>query len=164
MRKAIYLSTAVSLLLLAACFSSSSGSASSEVEATTGPCGGITLAQAAVILHLAPADVNGPLPQQENNACVYRSRKVFWKQVFFTIYVEPSSAVAKQKLENWKEGFAVLSPVNAVDGLGDEAWHFPDHRVGRLLMRKDNVVLDVLQPHDKATQIQMAKIVLAHIH
>jgi len=153
---------------LAACSSSSSSSSSSspatsEAELTTGPCGGLTLEQAAAIMHLAPADVKGPLHQQEIT-CLYRSRKNFYDQLFFSVYVEPSAMVAAKKLNNWKEGMAFLSPVKAVDGLGDEAWYFPDHRVRRLIMRKGNVILEETAPHDKASQIQIAKIVLAHIH
>ncbi len=149
-------------LVLAACSPSTSPGASAAA-ATTGPCGGLTAAQAAAILHVPPADVAGP-QHLSTFSCVYRSRQDFYTSLTYNVYVEPSAAQAVQELAAVRDGLANLSPIKAVDGLGDEAWRAPDSRVRRLLMRKDNVWLDVVTPGDEASQRKVASIVLAHIH
>jgi hypothetical protein len=149
-------------LLLAACSSSTPPSTSSAVD-TAGPCGGLTPVQAASILHVPPADAAGP-QHLSTFSCVYRSRKDFYTSLTFNVYVEASADQARRKLAALKDGLADLSPIVAVDHLGDEAWRAPDSRVRRLLVRKDNVWLDVVTPGDEASQRKVARIVLAHIH
>ena len=154
---------AVACLLLGACSQSASPSTGSSPEAGVGPCGGLGVAQAASILHIPPTDVSGP-QHLSSFTCIYRSRKDFYTSLTYNVYVEPSAGQAARKLEALKEGLADLSPIQAVDHLGDEAWRAPDPRVRRLLMRKGNVWLDVVTPGDQASQVAVAKIVLAHLH
>ena len=101
---------------LAACSPSSPTASSSTM--TAGPCGGLTAAQAASILRISTTDVAGP-QHLSTFSCVYRSRKDFYTSMTFNVYVEPSVAQAKQKLEALKEGLADLSPIKAVDHLGE---------------------------------------------
>lgn len=154
---------AVACLLLGACSQSASPSTGSSPEAGVGPCGGLGVAQAASILHIPPNDVSGP-QHLSSFTCIYRSRKDFYTSLTYNVYVEPSAGQAARKLEALKEGLADLSPIQAVDHLGDEAWRAPDPRVRRLLMRKGNVWLDVVTPGDQSSQVAVAKIVLAHLH
>lgn len=147
-------------LLLAACSSSSSSQA--PASAKIGPCGGLTVAQAAAILHIPVADVKGP-QHFSTFSCVYRSRKDFYTSMTFNVYVEPSAAQAQRKLDAVKDGLAYLSPIDPVDHLGDGAWRAPDSRVRRLLMRKGNVWLDVVTPGDQASQVRIAEIVSANV-
>jgi hypothetical protein len=114
-------------------------------------------------LHVAPTDVVGP-QHLSTFTCIYRSRKDFYTSMTFNVYVEPSAAQAARKLAALRDGLADLSPIQAVDHLGDEAWRAPDPRVRRLLMRKGNVWLDVVTPGDGTSQVAVAKIVLAHLH
>lgn len=148
-------------LLLAACSPSTPPAASAAAD-TIGPCGGLTAVQAASILHVPSADVAGP-QHLSTFSCVYRSRKDFYTSMTFNVYVEPSAAQAQRKLDADKDGLAYLSPINAVDHLGDEAWRAPDSRVRRLLMRKRNVWLDVVTPGDQASQVRIAEIVSGNV-
>lgn len=127
-----------------------------------GPCGGLDAAQAATILHRAPGALSGPR-HLASFTCVYRARDDFYTSLTFNVYVEPSAAQAARKLAAVKDGLAGLSPLRAVGRLGDEAWRAPDPRVRRLLMRKGNVWLDVVTPGDEASQVAVARIVLAHL-
>ena len=166
--KRLVIFLACSCLLLTACSSSSSSSSSSpavtqaEGKAKIGPCGGITVAQAASILHVAPADIAGP-QHFSTFSCVYRSHKDFYTSMTFNVYVEASATLAQRKLAADKDGLAFLSPIVAVGHLGDEAWRAPDPRVRRLLMRKGRVWLDVVTPGDEAAQRKVAEIVLEHL-
>jgi len=151
-------------LLLGACSPSTPPATSgAQPGAGIGPCGGLGPAQAAAILHIAPGDVAGP-QHLSTFSCIYRSRKDFYTSLTFNVYVEPSAGQAARKLAALKDGLANLSPIQAVDHLGDEAWRAPDPRVKRLLMRKGNVWLDVVTPGDEVSQVQVARIVLAHLH
>lgn len=152
----------------AACSSSSTSTSAASASSSSagmkaGPCGGLGAAQAASILHIAPADVAGP-QHLSTFSCVYRSSQDFYTSLTFNVYVEPSAAQARRKLAALKDGLANLSPIVAVDHLGDEAWRAPDSRVRRLLMRKGNVWLDVVTPGDEASQLRVARIVLANLH
>ena len=94
---------------------------------------------------------------------MYRAKDDFYKSVSFNVYPEDSAPEAARKLEAEKEGLAVLSPVKALDKLGDEAYRLPDPRVKRLLMRKGRVWLDVTTPGDEARQKRIAQIVLKNL-
>lgn len=133
-----------------------------ERQAKVDPCGGLTAADAASILKIAAADVKGPL-HFKSFSCVYRAKDDFYKNVSFNVYPEVSPAQAAHKLQSEKEGFAFLSPIKALDKLGDEAYRAPDSRVKRLLMRKGRVWLDVTTPGDEASQRRIAQIVLKHL-
>ena len=96
-------------------------------------------------------------------SCVYRAKDDFYKSVKFNVYPEDSAAQAAHKLQSEKEGFAFLSPIKALDKLGDEAYRAPDSRVRRLLVRKGQVWIDVTTPGDETSQRRIAQIVLKHL-
>jgi len=137
-----------------------SAPAASQVKVN--PCGGLSAADAASILKIAPADVKGPLHFKEFS-CVYRAKDDFFKNISFNVYSQASAAEAAQKLEADKEGLAFLSPIKTLDKLGDEAYRAPDSRVRRLLVRKGPVWFDVTTPGDEASQHRIAQIVLKHL-
>ena len=153
---------AFALTLLAGGCSKAPPAPAPESQAKVDPCGGLTAADAASILKISSADVKGPLHFKEFS-CVYRAKDDFYKNVSFNVYPEGSAAQAAHKLEADKEGLAFLSPIKAVDKLGDEAYRAPDSRVKRLLMRKGRVWLDVTTPGDEASQRRIAQIVLKHL-
>jgi hypothetical protein len=140
----------------------SKASSSSATKAKVDPCGGLSAADVASILKIAPADVKGPQHFKEFS-CVYRAKDDFYKSVKFNVYPEDSAAQAAHKLQSEKEGFAFLSPIKPIDKLGDEAYRAPDPRVKRLLMRKGRVWVDVTTPGDEAAQKRIAQIVLKHL-
>jgi hypothetical protein len=152
----------LAIALLAGGCSKASPPASAASQARVDPCGGISAADAASILGVAASDVKGP-QHFKDISCVYRAKDDFYKSVSFNVYPQASAAEAARKLEAEKEGLAVLSPVKALDKLGDEAYRLPDPRVKRLLMRKGRVWLDVTTPGAEAAQIRIAQIVLKHL-
>lgn len=162
--------TIASCLLCAGCSGSQSPQAEGPTQATgtamqaaaVDPCGGVTPAQAASILHISANDIVGPA-HLDTFSCSYHSGRKTYTSLDFNLCVTPSSAMAANKLDAMKENLGFLSSAVTVPDLGDEAWYFPDPRVRRLLMRKDAVWLDVTTPGDKASQLQIARIVLTHL-
>ncbi len=55
----------------------------------------------------------------------------------------------------------MLSPVENIKGLGDEAYYFPDDRLKRMLIRKKNIFIDISMPKDKGIQKELAKDLLS---
>jgi hypothetical protein len=155
-------SPAFALALLAGGCSKAPPPPAPASQAKVDPCGGLTAADAASILKIASADVKGPL-HFKAFSCVYRAKDDFYKNVSFNVYPEASAARAARKLQSEKEGFAFLSPIKALDKLGDEAYRAPDSRVKRLLVRKGRVWVDVTTPGDEASQRRIAQIVLKHL-
>lgn len=153
---------AVTLALLAGGCSKAPPAPAPASQAKVDPCGGVTAGNAAAILQIAPADVKGPT-HLKTFSCVYRSKSDFYKSVTFNVYQEDSAAEAARKLAADKEGLAYLSPIKALDKLGDEAYRAPDSRVRRLLVRKGPVWIDVTTPGDEASQRRIAQIVLKHL-
>lgn len=153
---------AFAVALLAGGCSKAPPAAAPASRAEVDPCGGLTAADAASILKIAPGDVKGP-QHLKSFSCVYRSKSDFYKSVTFNVYEQESVAEAAHKLAADKEGLAFLSPIKALDKLGDEAYRAPDSRVRRLLMRKGRVWLDVTTPGDEASQRRIAQIVLKHL-
>ncbi len=138
---------------------------------TSGPCGGLTAADAAAILHIPPADVQAPRitknPEVEGaHNCSYRDAKNLFKSVGFQLAVEKSDAAAMHDMNVEKQNFSTLATVVPLKNLGDEAQRYVwrgDGPAPRLLMRKGNVWLDVMQPEDEPSQTKIAGIVLKHI-
>jgi hypothetical protein len=127
-----------------------------------GPCGGVKAADAAAILHIPASDVDGPHTSKVFS-CLFRSRKDAFTTLSFNVYTADTPAAAAQDLASEKDGFTFLSKIQPLANLGDEAYRAPDPRVGRLLMRKGRVWLDVITPGDEASQRKVAEIVLAHL-
>lgn len=148
--------------LAGGCSKSAPPPAPAASRAKVGPCGGLSAADASSILGVAASDVKGPQHFKEFS-CVYRAKDDFYKSVSFNVYPEDSAAQAARKLEAEKEGLAVLSPIKALDKLGDEAYRAPDPRVKRLLVRKGRVWVDVTTPGEEAAQQRIAQIVLKHL-
>lgn len=140
-------------------------------ESAPGPCGGLTANDAAAILHVPPTDIKGPRVTEDvelkaAHNCQYRDANDFFKSVSFTLSVEKSAAAAEGGMNVERQNFAGTGSVVALKNLGDEAWRYTWRSPGpppRLLMRKGNVWLDVMQPEDEASQIKIAQIVLAHL-
>jgi len=156
------LSSLALVLLAGGCSKAPPASAPAASQVKVDPCGGLSAADAASILKIAPADVKGPLHFKEFS-CVYRAKDDFYKSISFNVYPQASAAEAAQKLEADKEGLAFLSPIKALDKLGDEAYRAPDSRVRRLLVRKGQVWIDVTTPGDETSQRRIAQIVLKHL-
>lgn len=165
---AAVLGTLIAVFLVGACSKSSTPENESKARpadtqaAAIDPCGGLTVAQAAVILKIPVADVVGPHTSKAFS-CEYHSKADFYSRITFNVYPEASAAVAAQKLQSTREGLAFLSPIKPVPNLGDEAYRAPDPRAGRLLMRKGSIWLDVVTPGDEASQLQIAQIVVKHL-
>lgn len=138
---------------------------------TSGPCGGLTAADAAAILHISPADLQKPQitknPEVEGaHNCSYRDSKNMFKSVGFQLAVEKSDAAATHDMNIEQQNFSTFATVSELKNLGDEAQRYVWRGAGpapRLLMRKGNVWLDVMQPEDEASQTKIAGIVLKHI-
>lgn len=142
----------------------SAAQTSSAAAATesAGGCAGLTPEQASSILNVPPTDVEGPKSYGEFS-CVYRSRSHPYTGITFNVYVESSPAVAIRKMEADEEGLAFLSSIDTLSGLGDEAWLAPDSRAHRLVLRKGATWVDIVAPGDSASQMRIARIVLAHL-
>lgn len=179
MRTSTMILAAVLTAALAACQTAGGGKTAASKPATApaeaftaGSCGGLTASDAAAILHVPPTAVKGPritkapdLDEGANN-CSYRDSKNFFKSVSFYLSVQNSAAAATSSMNVEKQNFASLASVAAENNLGDEAWRYTWRGPGpapRLLMRKGNVWLDVVQPEDEPSQLKIAQIVLKHI-
>ena len=108
------------VLFAGGCSKAPPASAPAAGQVKVDPCGGLSAADVASILKIAPADVKGPQHFKEFS-CVYRAKDDFYKSVKFNVYPEDSAAQAAHKLQSEKQGFAFLSPIKAIDKLGDEA-------------------------------------------
>lgn len=129
---------------------------------SVGPCGGVKAADAAAILHIPAADVDGP-HSNKVFSCLFRSRKDAFTTLSFNVHTAATAPAAARQLESERDGFKFLSKIQPLKDLGDEAYRAPDPRVGRLLMRKGRVWLDVVTPSSEAAQRKVAQIVLEHL-
>jgi len=131
-------------------------------HASFDPCGGVKPEDAASILKVPLADIDGP-KTLKTFTCYYHSKRHPYTTLSFNLYAEASAAKAVHDLDSIKEGLAFLSTIKAVKNLGDEAYRAPDSRARRLLMRKGRYLLDVTTPGDAAAQLRITRIVLAHL-
>lgn len=132
-------------------------------ESAPGPCGGLTAAEAAAIMHVPRTYVQGPLTTRDIS-CSYRDTANIFKGVSFNLTVQESAAAASQAMDHERDNLTVDDSVVAVKNLGDEAWRLSgQYLIPRMLVRAGNVWLEILKPEDEATQLRIARLVLKHL-
>jgi len=141
----------------------------------TSRCMGLSLEEAGAILGVSstdlvvegrdmmvsPQDLEKGLYRKTPHTCTFRSQNDFLRFVSYITYVHSSKQQARLEWERMKEGFETVSAVDAVPGVGDEAFWAGDSRFRRMVAVKGAVVVDVLNPKDFDLQKRILKSVLA---
>lgn len=135
--------------------------AAGEAPPDFDPCLNFTAQKAAGLLDVPEEDLavirgDSLMP----NLCAFRSKSNFLKQLSFSAYQEASPETAQRELEKLKQGFTFLSEIEAVAGLGDEAFWAGNDRLKRMVARKGPLLIDVLNPKDFEQQKRLLQILL----
>ena len=127
------------------------------------PCDAITMEQAAELLGTKPSDLKTVTSDMMPERCVIRSKTDLLKALSFSIYREKTPSAAAASLRKMAESFAVLSKIEHIPALGDEAIYAGDDRLKRLVLRKGRFLIDIRNPRDRARQEKAARILLRGI-
>ncbi len=134
----------------------------------------IPLDQAAAILGVAAGDLNHrsyeqPVsPENQKNKtykfppCIYRyrSKSDFLKSINYTVYDYNSSQKARSVFNTMRSNFETVAKVEAVSGLGDQAFWVNDDRFHRLVTIRGTVMIDVVSPKTPEVQKRIARFLL----
>ena len=127
------------------------------------PCLGIGIKEASMYLNVPPSRLQKVSTPVMPERCVIRSTNNFFKAICFSVYRENSIAEASKRLNEVMKGLKMLSPVENIKGLGDEAYYFPDERLKRMLIRKKNIFIDISMPKDNKIQEKLGKDLLSRL-
>ena len=166
--------TIIWVLFLAAGFFHSGFKAFASESNTENLCSFIPLEKAAEILSLpandlqknhrdlmvSPEDVKNKTYKQPPLSCTIRSKSSFLKMITYVIYVFNDPSHAQEELKKIKEGFETVSEVEMIKGMGEEAFWAGDKRFQRLVARKNNKMVDILNPKEFKFQVDMMQMVM----
>ena len=134
----------------------------------------IPLDQAAAILGVAAGDLNRrsfkrPVsPEDQKNKTYkispcgygYRSKSNFLKSISYTVYNYSRPQKARSVFDTMKGNFKTVAKVEAVQGLGDEAFWVNDPRFHRLVALKGTLMIDVVSPKELKLQKRIIRLLL----
>jgi len=174
MRNRTWKFTLMTALLLAAnLFYINSHGLASEGESRT-CCQELSLEQVAALLGV-PADdfrvSSYPQPVSPEDlqkktyttppcSCSFRARSDFLKSVTYAVYVFSNPVEACSSWKTMREGFATVTNLKHVEGLGDKVFQVKDKRFKRLVACSGNVLIDVMNPTDPTLQKQLLRLLL----
>lgn len=127
------------------------------------PCGGMTEDLAGEMLGVSAAELKKSADFKAPVTCRIQSKSNFLIGMSYSIYIEESPEKAAKELNKIKEGLAFLSEIEAMEGLGDEAFWAGNKRARRLVARKGNVLIDVMRPDDLAVQKRIVRLVFENM-
>jgi len=90
----------------------------------------------------------------------YRSKSNFLKSISYTVSVFNRPEKARSVFDTMKGNFKTVAKVEAVPGLGDEAFWVNDKRFHRLVCLKGEIMIDVLSPKNPELQKQVVRTIL----
>jgi len=127
------------------------------------PCLHMTPADGALFLAISTGELRVIRDRQLPNRCVIRSCKESPKVISFSVYRESSAEAASKDLATVRNGLRMISRIEAVPNLGDEAALAPGDMAGRLLVRRKNFFIDILLPKDPVIQKKLAAFLLSRL-
>lgn len=137
-------------------------------------CEAVTLQDAASVLAVNPEDLkfaNRELmvsPEDLKNKlyisapclCSIRSTSDFSKSINYMTYIFSDAKMAKTEFEKMLNNYETVAKVDMVEKTGDSAFRVEDQRFQRTVVVKDEVLIDVLNPTDFASQMRIIRLVM----
>jgi len=140
-------------------------------------CGAVPLENAAAMLNVpaadlvtssndlavSPEDLQNEVYKYPPYNCTIRAKSNFLASIAYVTYMYSDPVQARIEFNKMKEGFASVSKVDEVPDVGDEAFWAGDKRFQRLVVKKGEAVIDILNPEDFDLQKNIALLVLDHL-
>ncbi len=169
--------TIIWILFLASGFLYSDFKVFASESDTEDLCSFIPLEKAAVILSLpendlqksnrelmvSPEDVKNKTYKQPPLSCSIQSKSNFFKMITYITYVFNDPSHAQVELKKMKEGFKTVAEVEMIKGMGEEAFWVGDKRFQRLVARKNNKLIDVLNPKEFKFQTDIMQMIMENL-
>ncbi len=109
---------------------------------------------------VSPADQQRQIYRVPPYACYFRVKNNFVKTISYQVYPYRDPRLARQEFARMRDNFATVARVDAVPGLGDQAFHVVDRRFRRLVAVKGGTLVDILSPGDFSRQQRVMRLVL----
>jgi hypothetical protein len=137
-------------------------------------CQALTIAASAELLDGSPGDLQRssramPVSPEDLKSktypvppasCTIQSKTDFSKSIAFNVTTYSGSQQARRAMNEMKAGFAGVSTVEPVAGIGDAAFWAGDPRFKRLVAVKGAVLVDVMRPGERERQERIIRLVL----
>ncbi len=160
------------LFVLALC--GAKGTIAASEKSAGDCCTAITLEKAAVILSVPPEDLLksssemmvSPEDLQKKTykihpyTCRIRSKSNFLKSINYIIYVYNDPGQARLDFDQMRYHYKIVSKVDDVPGIGDEAFRADDQHLQRMVAIKGGVVIDILNPKEFSLQKRVISLIL----
>jgi len=111
-------------------------------------------------LMVSPEDIKNKLYLEPPVSCSIRSKSNFLKTITFVSYVFNDPSRATLELKKMKQGFETVAKTETIIDMGDEAFWVKDARFQRLMARKNNRIIDILNPKEFNHQADIMKMIL----
>ncbi len=111
-------------------------------------------------LQVSPEDLQNNTYKQPPLSCSIRSKSNFLKMITYVVYIFNDPSHTALELKRMKEGYGTVSEIKDINDMGEEAFWVADARFQRLVARKDNKVIDILNPKEFQHQADIMQIIM----
>lgn len=111
-------------------------------------------------LAVSPEDMHNEVYKIPPYNCTIRAKSNFFNSISYVTYIYSDPVQARIEFNRMREGFESVSKVDEVPDVGDEAFLAGDKRFQRLVVKKGEAVVDILNPKEFNLQKTIALLVI----